>query len=184
MSNTKVTNRYAKALLGLAVSENKLDEISKELEFVHNTIFSIRELLLLLKSPIVKRDKKRKIVREIFKERISETSLKFCELIINRQRAELLLDIIKRFFELRDEFLNVKSVQVKSVIELEQSFVDELKKVLENKLNKKVRLNIVLDKKIIGGFIIQIDDTVIDASLRHQLELLRRKFLFGTEKLN
>lgn len=184
MLNTKITNRYAKALLDLAISENQLDVIVNDLEFVKKSILSLRELSLLIKSPIVKRDKKRKIFNELFKDKISETALKFCELIINRQRSELLLDIIQRFLELKDEYLNIKSVSVKSAIELDEIQLNELRTVLEKKLGKQVHINLTIDKNLIGGFIVQIDDTVIDASLKHQLELLRKKFLFGTEKLN
>ncbi|NPV11602.1 MAG: ATP synthase F1 subunit delta [Ignavibacteria bacterium] len=184
MLNTKVTNRYAKALLDLAVSENLLDVIVKDLEFVQNNVLSLRELYLLIKSPIVKRDKKRKIFAELFKDKISETSLKFCELIINRQRSDLLLDIIKRFLQMKDEYLNIKSVLVRSAFELDEKHINELKSVLENNLGKKVNINLLIDKNLLGGFIVQIDDTLIDASLKHQLELLRKKFLFGTEKLN
>lgn len=184
MLNTKITNRYAKALLDLAISENQLDVIVSDLEFVKKSILSLRELSLLIKSPVVKRDKKRKIFNELFKDKISETALKFCELIINRQRSELLLDIIQRFLELKDEYLNIKSVSVKSAIELDEIQLNELRTVLEKKLGKQVHINLTIDKNLIGGFIVQIDDTVIDASLKHQLELLRKKFLFGTEKLN
>lgn len=184
MLNTKITNRYAKALLDLAISENQLDVIVNDLEFVKKSILSLRELSLLIKSPVVKRDKKRKIFNELFKDKISETALKFCELIINRQRSELLLDIIQRFLELKDEYLNIKSVSVKSAIELDEIQLNELRTVLEKKLGKQVHINLTIDKNLIGGFIVQIDDTVIDASLKHQLELLRKKFLFGTEKLN
>ncbi len=184
MLKTKITNRYAKALIGLALSENNLDQISKDLDFVQRTIASIREISILLKSPVVKRDKKRKIIHEIYKNKVSDIVLKFCELVINRQRSELLTDIIKRFFDLRDEHLNIKRVYVKSATEFEQDQIEELRKVLEFNLNKKVELSFTIDKNLIGGFIVWIDDTVIDASLKHQLELLRKKFLFGTEKLN
>ncbi len=184
MFNTKVTNRYAKALLELAISENRLDEISKDLEFVFTEISSIRELTLLLKSPIVKRDKKKRIFKQIFQGRVSDTVSKYCEIIINRQRSDLLLDIIKRFFELRDDYLNIKNVTIKTAYEFEKKHLDELQKILENRLNKKVRLNIFIEKNLIGGFVVQIDDTIIDASLRHQLERLRKRFLFGSEKLN
>lgn len=47
-----------------------------------------------------------------------------------------------------------------------------------------MRLNFTIEKGLLGGFVVQVDDTVIDASLKHQLELLKKKFLFGTEKLN
>ena len=184
MLNTKITNRYAKALLDQAISENQLDVIVKDLEFIRKNILSLRELSLLIKSPIVKRDKKRKIFIELFKDKVSETTLNFCELIINRQRLDLILDIIQRFLELKDEYLNIKSVLVKSAIELDEKHINELKSILEINLGKVVNINFSIDKNLIGGFVVQIDDTIIDASLKHQLEMLRKKFLFGTEKLN
>ncbi|MCX8056266.1 MAG: ATP synthase F1 subunit delta [Ignavibacteria bacterium] len=184
MLYTKVTNRYAKAILDLSINENRLDEVNKDLEFVLNTISSIRELSLLLKSPIVKRDKKRKIIHNVFEGKVSDLTLRFCELVITRQRADLLPEIIKRFFELRDEYFNIKTVSVQSAVELEETHINQLINILEKQLNKKVRLSFKVEPKLIGGFIVQIDDTVIDASIKHQLELLRKKFLYGTEKLN
>lgn len=110
MLNTKITNRYAKALLDLAISENQLDSVSKDLEFIHHSISSLRELSLLLKSPIIKRDKKKKIFDEIFRGKISDLVLKFCELVINRQRSELLPDIIKRFLSYETTILISKQL--------------------------------------------------------------------------
>ncbi len=184
MLNSKITNRYAKALLDLAISENSLDKISQDIGFVQKSVSSIRELSLLLKSPIVKRDKKKQIFHEIFVNKISDTSLKFCELVINRQRSELLPDIIRRFFELRNEFLNIKNIEVVSAVELDENQINLLKSILEQNLNKKVWLSLEVDRTLIGGFKVKIDDTVVDASLQYQLAKLKKKFLSGTEKLN
>lgn len=184
MLDIKITNRYAKALLQLAIEEKKLETIASDLDSVKRTINLSRELNLVLKSPIIKTLKKKNIFHHLFDAKISDTSLKFCELVIQRQRSDLLESIIDRFFDLKDEYENVKKVDVKTAIELDENQIQQLKSILEQNLNKSVRLNLSIDKSLIGGFIVQIDDTMINASLRYQLEVLRKKFLYGTEKLN
>lgn len=184
MHSLKITNRYAKALLDLAVNENRLDELGNDLEFIQQNIVTVREISLLLKSPIIKIEKKRDVFTKLFKNKISDTALNFCDLVIRRQRGDLLINIIKKFFDLKDEYLNIKNITVKSAVELDNFQINELKSILEQYLGKKVILRLLVDKSLIGGFIVQVDDTVIDASLKHQLDLLRKKFLYGTEKLN
>lgn len=184
MLDIKITNRYAKAILELAIEENKLALIANDLEMVKKTINSSRELTLLLKSPIIKTIRKKNIFYQIFSGKISDTALKFCELVIQRQRSDLLDSIIDRFFELKDEYENIMKVDVRSAVELDENQIKQLKTILENNFKKNVRLNLSIDKSLIGGFVIQVDYTMIDASLRHQLEQLRKKFLYGTENLN
>ena len=55
---------------------------------------------------------------------------------------------------------------------------------MEKKLNKRVRLNYSIDDTILGGFIAKIGDTMHDASIKHQLELLQKKFIEGRVTLN
>lgn len=184
MLDIKITNRYAKAILELAIEEKKLDLITNDLETVKKAINSSREITLLIKSPIIKTLKKKNIFNQIFSGKISDTSLRFCELVIQRQRSDLLERIIDRFFELKDEYENTKKVDVRTAIELDENQVQQLKTILENNLKKNVRLSFSIDTSLIGGFVIQIDDTMIDASLRHQLEQLHKKFLYGTENIN
>jgi F-type H+-transporting ATPase subunit delta len=108
----------------------------------------------------------------------------FIEFVISKQRESLLQSIGNRFLELRDEYLGIANVEVSAASE----FTNEQKNVLQNRLekilNKKVRLNFKIDLELVGGFIAKVGDTLYDASIKHQLELLKKQFLTGELSLN
>ncbi len=184
MGNFKVTNRYATALLELSVQENSLDSVSQDLECVKKTIDDSRELTLLIKSPILKSEKKKDILTKLFTEKVSQLTMKFLNLVIDRNRTPLIPDIISHFFELRDKHLGIINVSVRSAAKFDKNQSNNLTKQLENYTNKKVRINFSLDSSLKGGFVVQLGDTVLDASLRHQLDVLKNKFILGSEGLN
>jgi F-type H+-transporting ATPase subunit delta len=86
--------------------------------------------------------------------------------------------------ELRDEYLGIASVEVTAAIGFTTEQKSSLQERLEKILNKKVRLNFKTEKDLVGGFIAKVGDTLYDASIRHQLELLRKQFLTGELSLN
>jgi len=184
MSDYKITQRYAKALLELSLTENKIETVSKDLDFFLRTLLGYRPLQLALKSPIIRKEKKAAIVEQIFKDKISDLTLSFIKLVINRQRAELLESIIQRFFIMRDERLNLKTVIIYTPFNLDENQLNHLKKMLEEYTGKKVNLIEKIDKSLIGGVIIQIDDTIINGSIKHILENLKKRFLTGIISLN
>lgn len=184
MAETKVSMRYAGSLLDLASEKNSLDQISKDMEIVHSAIRSSNDLKKILESPVVKQEKKQSILSEIFKDKISEDSLNFIEFIVEKNREVLLQSIIEKFLEFRDLKLGIVRVEVRTSFEFIDEQKDKLKKKLENILNKKADLNFIVDKTIVGGFIAKVGDTVYDASVKHQLELLRKEFLKGSVQLN
>ena len=101
-----------------------------------------------------------------------------------KKRENLLDSIGKRFLELRDEYLGIANVMVTSATEFSTEQKNVLKNKLEKILDKKVSLNFRTDQKLVGGFIAKVDDTLYDASIRHQLELLKKQFLTGEISLN
>jgi F-type H+-transporting ATPase subunit delta len=177
MAETKVSTRYAASLIDIAMEKNSL-------ELVHSAILSSSELRNLLQSPVVKNEMKRSILREIFKNKVSEDSLNFIEFIVDKNREYLLESIVEKFLEMRDEKLGIVRVDVKTSFDFTDEQKTKLKQRLENMLNKKAHLKFTTDNTIIGGFIAKVGDTVYNASIKHQLELLRKEFLHGSVQLN
>jgi len=184
MAETKVSYRYAASLIDLALEKNTLDELSKDMELVLSAILSSKDLGNLLQSPVIKNETKKSILSEIFKNKISEDSLNFINFIVEKNREYILDSIIEKFLEIRDEKLGVVRVEVKTSVDFTDEQKVKLKEKLENILNKKAFLNFITDNKIIGGFVAKVGDTVYDASIKHQLELLRKEFLQGSVQLN
>jgi F-type H+-transporting ATPase subunit delta len=138
----------------------------------------------MLESPVVRPELKLNILKEIFSEKISKESMDFVEFVISKKRESLLNSIGKRFLELQDDHLGIANVFVTTPTEFSNEQKNVLQSKLEKILDKKVRLNFKTDLNLIGGFIAKVDDTLYDASIRHQLELLKKQFLTGDISLN
>jgi len=184
MSEYKVSRRYATSLLESAIEKNMLDSIALDIELVASTLEANRQLILALSNPIIRPNVKLKVLEAIFKSRVNADTMNFIRFLVEKNREELLNNISRIFLELRDEHLGIVNVEVTSAAEFNIDQIEELKNKLEKFLNKKVRLSFKFNNEIIGGFIAKVDDTVFDASLIHQLELLKTQFLIGGASLN
>ncbi|MEI7812339.1 MAG: ATP synthase F1 subunit delta [Ignavibacteria bacterium] len=184
MSNLNIANRYATVLMKLTEERNSFDTVSDDIELIKKTLGNSKELLVVLHSPVIPSKTKYSILTELFESKVSRDSLEFVQFIVDKNREELLLNIVRRYLELRDQHLGLINADIYSVLELEEEQKIKLKSRLEELTQKKVRLSYFIDTKIIGGFIIKIEDTIYDASLRRQLELLEKRLLSGNLILN
>ncbi len=184
MSEYKISRRYATSLLESALEKNNLDSISIDVELIAAALRESPQLLRVISSPVVKPHVKLAILDEIFKTKVSSDTIKFVHFLVEKNRENLLADIIELFNGLKDEKLGIVNVDVKSSVPFSAKQTEDLKDKLEKYLNKKVRFNFRTDERMLGGFVVKIGDTVIDASMTHQLELLKRQFLKGSASLN
>ncbi len=184
MADYKVSLRYASSLLDLAIEKNILNTISKDADLITAAFKESPQLKNVLANPVVKPQVKISILEDIFKSRIDNESMNFLKFIIAKNRDNLLYSIYDKFLEIRDEYLGIVNVDVKTAFEFNDSQKDHLKDKLEGLLNKKVNFKFTLDASVIGGFIAKVGDTVFDASIKHQLENLKKQFLQGSASLN
>ncbi|MCW8818606.1 MAG: ATP synthase F1 subunit delta [Ignavibacteriaceae bacterium] len=184
MADFRVLHRYAVSLLETAVEKKNLDVVTTDVQLLVDTLRQNRQLELMLESPVIRPELKLKIMEEVFRKKISKDSMDFIEFVISKQRENLLQFIGNRFLELRDEHLGIADVVVKAATEFTNEQKNLLQSRLEKILNKKVRLNFKIDLDLIGGFIAKVGDTLYDASIKHQLELLKKQFLTGEFSLN
>lgn len=184
MGNLNITTRYANALLQLAEEKNAFEEISGDMELIYNTLEKSRQLQVMLISPVIKTDKKHAVLESIFHGQIGLITMNFIQFIIRKNREDLLYKIAARFLELRDQKLGITNAAVMSAVDLTADQKDKLKNRLEEYTGKKVRLTYSINQELLGGFIVKLSDTVIDASLKHQLEMLKEQFLKGNSSIN
>jgi F-type H+-transporting ATPase subunit delta len=77
MKQSRLANRYAKALFELALEEKKLDQIGADMALISETIDENKELENMLKSPVIKLEKKEKVMRQVFGKKTNPISLRF-----------------------------------------------------------------------------------------------------------
>lgn len=177
MSTYRIASRYAKSLLDLAIEQGKLDIVLKDVEsFVKAT--ENRDFALLLKSPLVKSDKKEKVLDAIFQGKIDPLTNSFLHIIIRKGRESELADIAQEFI---NQYRAIKGISIVKIVSAEPIAEETLSSIRQKLLDSKMtRGNIefitTVDKNLIGGFVISFEDKLYDASISHQLDLLRKQF--------
>lgn len=184
MADNKVSLRYATSLIDLAVEKNILEAVSTDIEIVVNILRKSPDLKRALEIPVIKAETKSSILDQIFKSRINSETMHFIRFLVSKGRENLLEEIASKFLELRDERMGIVNVEVQTAFELTEDQKERLKDKIEKMLNKKSRFRIEIHPEVIGGFIARVRDTVYDASVKHQLETLKRKLLKDGAALN
>ncbi len=177
MSSYRIASRYAKSLIDLATEQGKLDKIVEDMTALAEAA-KVRDLALLLKSPIVHADKKAQVLNAIFGQKIDALTRSFIEIILRKGREATLAEIAQEFIQQYMEIKGISIVQVTSAVVLPAETLDAIRrKLIESKLTRgTIEFKISVDPSLIGGFIVSFDDKWYDASVRHQLDLLRKEF--------
>ena len=176
MKQSRATIRYAKALLQLSKEQNSIESSYADMLFVNKLCIDNKDFSALLKTPIVKTDLKIKILNEIFSNSISTLSLSFLILMTNKKRESLLLDISSAFIKLYKNENNIKEVTVTTAIPLDEEMKKELYSFIKKHHQSKVELIEKVDKNIIGGAVVRMDDNQLDASISTKLKSLKQTF--------
>jgi F-type H+-transporting ATPase subunit delta len=184
MADSRILHRYATSLLETSIEKNNLEVVTSDIQLLVQTLERSKELKSMLYSPVVRPEIKLNILKEIFSKKISKDSMDFVEFVISKNRESLLSPIGKRFLELRDDHLGIANVFVASATDFSNEQKSVLQSRLEKILDKKVQLNFKIDSNLVGGFIAKVNDTLYDASIKHQLELLKKQFFTGEISLN
>lgn len=179
MKKLPVSIRYARALSDVAYHEKLEDVIMKDIDHILAVIHSSKELVMLIKSPIVSNTKKKAIISQIFVDNISKLMSVFLILLVNKNRESLIWDIFDNFKQEYYETHNMLPVVISSVHVMN----DELKSLTMRKLNEITNKTILpeykIEKDIIGGFKIQFTDIIIDSSIKTKIDKLHKHLLMA-----
>lgn len=178
MSVIRIASRYAKSLLDLSIEGNKLDTILGDVKSLQNAVAN-KDLANVLKSPIIKGDKKKQILNAIFNGKVDELTMKFMDLVVLKGRESYLKDILDEFMNQYRQFKSISIVKVTSAEPLTDENITRIKeKLLASKVTAdNIEIETVVDPSILGGIIIQVGDKLYDASVAHKLQSLRKEFI-------
>jgi F-type H+-transporting ATPase subunit delta len=180
MSESRAAHRYATAIIEFALESNLLNEFGADFDALSRLMEESRELVLFLKSPVIKKEKKKTVLSDLFSGRVSATTFRLILLLAAKDREDLLPEIIRQFRGLRDERDGIIDVTVRSAVpfagEQERRLIAQLRSVT----GKQPRIRKVTDPSLIGGFSVQYADTVWDGSVSHQLARMRKQIAEGS----
>lgn len=167
---SKVAEPYAEALLDLAKSSASLKETTNDMNIVSQFLANSNDLKKFLSNPLITKEAKKNVIKDILGEQISPNSLKFLLLLVDRSRISVLDTIAQRFLELSYKEDSIAIAKITSSIQLsaqqQQNIAEKLKIICGA---KQIKLALKIDPQLIGGFTVEIGSKLIDTSIRGQL---------------
>lgn len=177
MPNPRVASRYAKSLLGLAVEKGQLEAVYSDMLYLQRLTKGSREFLNLLRSPVVKSETKLKALEAVTAGKISDMTTAFVRLMTTKNREGLLPEIITSFISQYKDQKGIRVVKLTTAVPVSESVKESIiTQVKKSTSIDKLELEEVVNPDIIGGFILQAGDQLVDASIAYDLKQVSRKF--------
>ena len=174
MRADSVVKGYAEALFGVARSEDVIEVVEDELNKLKEILQKNSELREFLSNLRIALEGKKKALMEIFGKDVSPITLNHLNLVIDQGRQRKLVSIIEEYFRLATAAREKVTAEVITSVPLSEKMAEKLRRALTKATKKQVFLKPRVDPSILGGAIVRVENKIIDGSLRHQLEQMRR----------
>ena len=177
MGELRVASRYVKSLLGLAVERGVLEAVHEDMLLFSKICAENRSFVVMLRSPVIRHENKRAILEKIFSGKVNGLTMAIIIILTRKNREPLLPAIANEFRNAYNEFKGIVHAFIKLTIPMDKELRDAVEKIVKELSNKEhVELEEKVDKDLIGGFILNVGDRQIDASIKSKLKALSLKF--------
>ncbi len=177
MSSSRIAPRYAKSLLDLAQERGNLKEVYDDIRGLSKSISGSKELFNLLKNPIVKSDKKQSILKAIFSGKVQTLTDEFIQIVARKGRENHIPEICDAFVSQYNKLHKITKAKLVSASAIDEELINKVKAIVtKNTGAASVELETSVDEKLIGGFVLRFDDKLLDNSVAHKLEKLKKEF--------
>lgn len=177
MIERRIVRRYAMALFQAASSADMIDRVESDLGLLSYVLESSPALVDAISSPLIPAEKKRNIIHDIFAESISELTLSYLNLLVDKRREDAILPTEAEFIDLANEARGIETAYVTTAVRLTEEEEALLRDKLTASTGKNINLVKHVDPGIIGGVLLKIGDRVTDGSIKGQLAALKENLL-------
>ena len=177
MSSYKLSSRYAKSLMDLGIEKGNVEALYNDVRGILTVIKHSAPLAAMLRNPVIKTDKKEKVITLLFGGKIDVITQAFLNIIINKRREPYLADICEAFIGIYNLDHGIVPVTVTTSVQPDAAMLDQVKKLLKSKAKfEKIELHSKVDETLIGGFVLHFQNKLYDNSVKRQLQLLSESF--------
>ena len=166
---------YAEALFELCKERDNLNEVHSEILWLSDVIEDNDELIRFLNAPTVEPVDKKNVLKNVFENELSKTTFDFLCVVVDKKRIKYLQKIIDSFNALYNDEKNILEVTAITTIPLSETLRKKLIKKLEDVSGRTIVLNERIDKSLIGGIVLEYQNTQIQGSIKHRLDELRAR---------
>ncbi|HMO38491.1 MAG TPA: ATP synthase F1 subunit delta [Saprospiraceae bacterium] len=177
MSVAKIAHRYAQSLLELALEQNKLERILEDVQSFQAAAKN-RDFYLFIKSPIIPGAKKQTVVEQLFRGKYDELTMLFLGILIRKSREMYLPEIASEFIQEYKKHKHITTVRLTAAAPVGEATVEALRKHLMSIMHveETLEIGVNVDPELIGGFVLEFDNKVYDASVKDKLSQLKKEF--------
>ena len=174
MNDGKISVRYAKALFQSALERNILDKVYQDMILV-SEICTIDEFKELLENPVIRPSKKTSIINNTIGKRIEGITGSMIALVVKNGRETFLPGIAREFMRTAKGHHGITESILTTAVRIDDKLKQQISDIIAGIFKTKVELKEVVDKNIIGGFILRVEDNYIDASVKNKLRKIEKE---------
>ncbi len=180
MIDSKVSRRYAKALLSLGQEDGNYAEYGRNLKEFGDFCAANKEFIQVVSNQLFSVEERKKILDFVLEKSAYPDLLKnFLRLLLDKNRIGAIQQISDYYSKLTDDISNVTRAEVTTARTLAGDAQERLMKALADFTSKDVKMMVREDTSLIGGLVVKIGDMVLDGSVRAQIEGLKESLKRG-----
>ncbi|MEK7486423.1 MAG: ATP synthase F1 subunit delta [Planctomycetota bacterium] len=181
MKDNPIAKSYADSLFEVSLEKKLVDTIGEDINAFAELMEVLPEFEVFLSSPSVETENKILVLQTHFEEKLHPITLRFLLLLLKRERFLLFSSIFTHFTRLLDAYLGKMRVLCITATALTESTEKKLHEVLSKKYpGKKMVLTKQIQPELLGGFVLEMDGKIVDASLKHKLSVFHKRLLAQT----
>jgi len=171
----KIAVRYARALFLSAREQGILDDVRIDMEMILTVVSDLEEVKSLLESPVVETRKKAAILVSLFEGKVGDLALDFLRLVTGNNREEYLAAICRHYIKLYKEEKGIMMAGIETAIPLTKDLRQEMVAIITRAFNAEIELQEGVNKELIGGFILRVEDKRLDSSVKGKLGRIKKE---------
>jgi F-type H+-transporting ATPase subunit delta len=179
MNESQISVRYAKALFQTAREKQMLDRVYRDMEILMDTC-DIDDFQYMLIMPSLQPSQKCVLVDSILKEHLSELSMGMLNLVIKNKREMYIPGIARNFRDLYRKARGIHSARLVTARSVDEDTMEKIRALIKKAYKTEVELAASVDKDMIGGFVLNIENLQYDASVSSHLKRMKNKLLQTT----
>ncbi len=179
MNSSRISVRYARAIFNSAIENKILDEVYQDMIFI-SELCKVPEMKEVLASPIIVPTKKKDILHKVTENNLQKISLSLLDMVVKNGRENYLPAIAREFIRQTKEYNGITESVLTTAVKVDEKIKKQVKDLIAGIFKTKVELKEQVDKEIIGGFVLRIEDNYIDASIRNKLRKIEKELKGNT----
>ena len=178
MNNPRLAGRYAKSLLDLATEQNQVDAVYADMKWLHSICKSNPDFVNMLRSPVIKPTAKGKIIESITKEKVSILTSAFIQLLVRKARETNLPEIATTYIDQFNALRNIHKVKITTADPITHNMLNAIMaNVNAASTGETFEIETLVNDELIGGFLLETDGTLVDASILRDLKDIQKQFM-------